>query len=89
MKSVAVVGETYDVSLGDLDGDGTLDLVASHETPRRFSVYCGYGNGDFGSASVYDPGFVSPHVIADFTEDGRPDIVITSFDVPQVAIFVQ
>lgn len=63
--------------LGDLDGDGALDLVYSRRSPNPNGVVVqlNQGKGVFGPATAYpvasDGGQL---VLADLDKDGRPDI---------------
>ena len=45
-----------DVAVGDLNGDGWVDLVAANELPGTVSVLLNDGDGTFGSASAYPVG---------------------------------
>lgn len=62
--------------LGDMDGNGTLDLVVSLPGIGQLGVFVGKGDGTF--ATVYrslDADNVSDILLADVTNDGRIDIV--------------
>jgi hypothetical protein len=59
--------EGSSVAAGDVNGDGTLDLVVGGA-----SVLLGTGDGSFGLPIATDAGG-SPVVVADFNADGRPD----------------
>ena len=71
------------VALGDIDGDGKADLVATDTTqvaPKVFilrNTSSGVGNFSFASPVklTRGNGFGAP-TIADITGDGRPDIVV-------------
>jgi hypothetical protein len=65
------------VVLGDLDGDGRLDLVTANLGETTVSVLLGTGGGAFGPKVDYDVGNFSPGWVglADFTGDRRLDIV--------------
>ena len=70
---------TYGLGWGDFNGDGHRDLLAC----RHFSppvIYRGLGNGTFNSS--FDPPLFAPAdhhgpVVADFDNDGDPDIYLT------------
>lgn len=46
-------GGYSDIKLGDLDGDGDLDIVASQFTERLFQVFLNRGDGSFGAGNEY------------------------------------
>lgn len=71
------------VALGDLDGDGVLDLVASRfrypPTPSLMFVMKGAGDGTFGAATSYPTSqVVRDTEIADFDGDGNADVATSS-----------
>ncbi|HEU5310162.1 MAG TPA: VCBS repeat-containing protein, partial [Candidatus Eisenbacteria bacterium] len=70
----------WTLALGDLQGDGALDIIAACNEGTATSINTisslkGTGAGGFSTAITYDggpnPGQV---VIADFNDDGRPDV---------------
>ena len=44
----------FHTSLGDLDGDGDLNLVTSAQLSKAFTVFLGKGDGTFGPGSQID-----------------------------------
>ena len=49
-ESILLVAEPSDLSIADVDGDGGLDLVVSHDDvtrPIRASIFRNAGNGRF------------------------------------------
>ncbi|PCC71577.1 Repeat domain-containing protein [Nannocystis exedens] len=78
MPLVTEVWEFEAMDLGDVDGDGRLDLVTSGTgAPPRVTVYPGRGDGTFDrDAAVDTPLFAfSQFVVADVTGDGRADVL--------------
>jgi hypothetical protein len=68
------------VALGDLDGDGDLDLVTSDSaainTPGYLSLLFNNGNGRFAGRTLIAAGDKPVAVvIADINGDGRPDLI--------------
>ena len=78
-KSLSPVG-AFSVTLGDVTGDGALDIVASRETTRdgRYSaiVYPNLGNGTFGPSEYHSITAQSgPVVLADVNMNGGLDLI--------------
>jgi hypothetical protein len=70
------------VAVGDLNGDGKEDLVASNaDTPTNpfvgsVSVFAGNGDGTFQPGMAYPAGeFLNYVAIGDLNGDGKPDLV--------------
>jgi hypothetical protein len=75
------VGPPTDLQLVDVDGDGTLDLVATGAgTNSGFDVLLGNCCGGFMPAITTNVGFqLSRTYAADFDRDGKPDAVASPF----------
>ena len=76
----------YAVALGDLDGDGKLDLATANGTSNDMSVLRNtstVGAVSFTTQIVYAGG-TEPYSIAigDLNADGKPDIAIANFNTP-------
>ena len=70
-------GTSYtDIKVGDVNGDGKLDLI--ERAGAGFSVVPGNGDGTFGAAIAITTGAGSSLEIADFNNDGGLDIVTTT-----------
>ena len=68
------------LALGDLDRDGFLDVVVSHEAGQDVGVFYGRAGGQLGPESRYGmhAGFTDVN-LADFDRDGRLDIAGPSY----------
>jgi hypothetical protein len=70
------------LELGDLNSDGFLEAVLAYPSGGNFWVFWGDGNGSFRPSSNRDLPRnlrdVSAVALADFTDDGRLDIVCTN-----------
>ena len=83
------VGYTYNLKVGDFDGDGNSDLVTTNtgtinDTGARVSVLLGDDAGDFSIGSDFK--FETPNTIpsvrvGDFNGDGKDDLVTASDDI--------
>ncbi len=76
-------GSGRDLTAGDFNGDGALDIAFTLNT-NAFQVLINNGSGGFGSGTNYGTGSASYNTIgittADFNEDNRLDIAVQSED---------
>ena len=75
------------VAMGDLNGDGALDLAVAEEFSDDVRVWLGKGDGSFSAASRYDAGSGPSYVtMGDLDRDGALDLVVANFDAASVLL---
>ena len=73
--------EYSDVGLGDINGDGKLDIIASRSAASSIDIALGNGNGTFGTSTNRATASVIGAVnVADFNNDGRADLLLSGTD---------
>jgi FG-GAP-like repeat/S-layer homology domain len=77
------------VAIGDLDGDGDLDLAVTNSWSKDVSVLLGNGDGTFQSAVNYVAG-ESPFSVAigDLDGDGDLDMAVANHDSDDVSVLL-
>ena len=70
------------IDVGDLDGDGYVDIVAAHYASDEVTWYKNDQNGEYGSATVLTSlaNGAQDVQIADFNKDGYQDILYAQFN---------
>jgi predicted nucleotidyltransferase len=79
--SAGTFGGSNDVALGDVNGDGRLDIVTANGVIGRVGVLLGQPSG-FGAPALYPTNGIALGVrLGDVNGDGRLDIVVAN-DIP-------
>jgi hypothetical protein len=77
------------VAVGDLNGDGHVDVVTAISNANAVSVLLGSAGGAFGAASEYATGTNPQSVaVADLNGDGRPDVVTANMGANDVSVLL-
>ena len=78
-----------EVALGDLDGDGDLDLAVANAVSDDISVLLNRGDGTFGTAVSFPAGtFPISVAIGDFDGNGVPDLAASNLDSNDIAVLL-
>src|SRR5262249_36454945 len=77
------------VAIGDLNGDGRLDLAVANSYSNTVSVLLGNGDGNFQAQTQYATGTNPSSVaIGDLNGDGRPDLAVANHDSNTVSVLL-
>lgn len=79
-------GTPWALAVGDLNGDGTLDLAVANQVGDSVSVLLGAGDGTFGAAATFDVGNGPEDlIIGDLNGDGKADIITANREADTVS----
>ncbi|MBL0193710.1 MAG: VCBS repeat-containing protein [Myxococcales bacterium] len=82
-------GSPSSVALGDVDGDGNLDLVVANEYSDAVSVLVNGGTGTFATPVDYPTGTLPSSVaLGDVDGDGKLDLVVANSGGNTVSVLV-
>ena len=77
------------VTLGDVNGDGDLDIVTANLSADNVSVLLGNGNGTFGAQATFATGsFPDGVTLGDVNRDGKLDIVVSNLLTNSVSVLL-
>ena len=76
------------VSLGDLNGDGQLDIVTSNIYSRDISVLLGNGDGLFQEHKLFNADNPIMTALGDINGDGNLDIVTSNFGTRNTSVLL-
>ena len=83
-------GSNAAVALGDLNGDGKLDMAIADSAGARIGVLINNGSGTFATAVHYAVSGTGPFGVAirDLNGDGKPDMMSANGDNITVSVFI-
>ncbi len=86
-KDVQLGNSPSALTLGDLNGDGALDLVAGYRADNKVGLLLSNGDGTFKPQVTYQVGTApSAVVVADFNGDGKRDVAVANFKDSKVSV---
>ena len=78
------------MGIGDINGDGKLDVVTSDASASSFSILLGNGDGTMQNAIAYPADVMSGNFgFGDFNADGKIDLAMLTADGTDLAILLQ
>lgn len=75
------------LAIDDLNADGLVDLAVSVSGRSEVAIHLGDGSGGFTQVESHPVTWSTESVeVADFTEDGQPDLVLGAFTSPYISV---
>jgi hypothetical protein len=79
----------FDLTAGDFNGDGKLDLAVTDSTGDQVDVFLGNGDGTLQNPKTYAAGLRPNSIVAgDFNRDGKLDLAVGDFGDSNLSIFL-
>ncbi|CAF1230221.1 unnamed protein product [Rotaria sordida] len=88
--STTMNSNPYSLVVSDVNMDGRLDVIVANVGTNNIGIFLGYGNGSFADVMTLSTGTNSKPwsvAVADFTNDGQMDIVVTTIGTRSIGIF--
>ncbi|CAF3652269.1 unnamed protein product [Rotaria sp. Silwood1] len=88
--STTMNSNPYSLVVSDVNMDGQLDVIVANTGTDNIGVFLGYDNGSFADVMTFSTGTSSMPwsvAVADFTNDGQIDIVVTNIGTNDIGIF--
>jgi hypothetical protein len=88
-RNFAAAARPWSVSAGDVNADGSLDLVVANAGSGNISVLLGNGDGTFQASRNSDAGSTPTSVaIGHFNTDGMPDLAVANSGPNSVCVLL-
>ena len=88
-KPFAAGPSPYSITVGDVDGDGILDLATTSYSGAQVAILVGRGDGAFPTTLFYNAGPNPTGVaLADLTGDSRLDVAVSDFGDSSVRVLL-
>jgi hypothetical protein len=78
----------FDLTSGDFNHDGVLDLAVTHGSARAISILIGRASGGFTRTDREVPAGPRGITAADVNKDGRLDLIVTAWDASAIQILL-
>lgn len=94
LANVPLVQPSANIGVGsiaavDVNGDGTLDLIAAGTSTNGVYLLLGNGDGSFQPVQQYSvPNGPASLAVGDFNRDGKPDLAVTEKGGSSVALLI-
>jgi len=77
------------MNIGDVTGDGKLDVIATSDDDSNVAVFINHGDGTFANAVTYTAGTAPRGVmIKDLNADGKADMVVSNASSNNISVFI-
>ncbi|WP_434722670.1 FG-GAP-like repeat-containing protein [Mesorhizobium sp. RIZ17] len=87
--SYATGTSPWSIAVGDLNGDGKVDLAVANADSNSVSILYGNGDGTFQTQNTVATGnYPTSVAIGDFNGDGKPDLAVADFNSFAVSVLL-